>query len=92
MEKLSNKNRTIQSFAQPVATVHRLLMVKITHVSHTLSQLATLNHSRQLNNTKTPEIIRKSPIIRQETPKLGKTQNLQGIAYYYTFSTVVFDF
>jgi len=40
-------------------------------------KLATLNHSRQLNNTKTPEIIRKSPIIRQETPKLGKTQNLQ---------------
>ena len=57
-----------------------------------LSQLA-LNNSRQLNNTKTPEITRKSPIIRQETPKLGKTQNLQGIAYHYTFSTVVaFDF
>merc|ERR1712051_1056841 len=36
-----------------------------------------LNNSRHLNNTKTPEITRKSPIIRQETPKLGKTQNLQ---------------
>ena len=95
MEDLSSKNRTMHSFERtvaiisklPVSTFHRLLTVKITHISH-LSQLATLNNSRQLNNTKTPEITRKSPIIRQETPKLGKTQNLQGIAYHYTFLTV----